>query len=249
MLRLLYRLLIQRIHENQEMRRVRSLDTSGAVLSKAVFDGPKRNIAIAILLAVITILYLGYRFNVDLPVPNPDTEMANLEIIVKSIQNHPVVIYLDIERYSAPMDTQTAPSDVTKIIIENNQFKPTFQLASAGSTVEFVNQDEILHNAHVIDGNDTVFNVATPLQRIAVRKTLTATGMLEVRCDLHPQMRSWLFVPTNSHYAIVNKKASRLFWKNIEPGKYNIRVWKAGEHIHQQPVHLKAREKRSVVIL
>ena len=168
-------------------------------------------------------------------------------MIVKSIQDHPIVIYLDIEQRYVPINAGNVSSNLTKIIIENNQFKPTFQLVGAGSAIGFVNRDKVLHNAHVIDGKDTVFNVATPLQRIAVRKTLTATGMLEARCDLHPQMRSWLFVPANSHYAIVNVQPDRLLWKNIEPGKYSIRVWKAGNHIHQQLVHLKAREK-SVLI-
>ena len=58
MWQLLYRLLIQRINENRELRRNRSLNTFGVVPSKPIFGRLKRNIAISVLLVALTMLYL-----------------------------------------------------------------------------------------------------------------------------------------------------------------------------------------------
>ena len=55
--------------------------------------------------------------------------------------------------------------NVSRILIKNNQFIPTLQILPAGSTLEIENQDSFLHNAHVTDGENTVFNVAHAIEK------------------------------------------------------------------------------------
>ena len=108
-----------------------------------------------------------------------------------------------------PVLCEVPESDnVNRIVIRNNQFSPKFQLIPVGSTVEIINEDSILHNTHIDDGHNTVFNVATPLKSVIVRKALTVTDLLNVRCDLHPNMYGWAFVPPSPHFAVVQESES-----------------------------------------
>lgn len=246
MLRLLYRLIVQRINENRLARLSRKRIQSESQPPANRFKRKGLVLTAAVTAIALLALAAGYKFRLGMPLLDRDLDNARVEIEFRTSDVHPAVIYL--ERLPAPLAPVPESQNIVQIAIENNQFIPRFQLVPAGSAIEIINRDEILHNAHVIEGDDTVFNVATPLKRVTVRKTLTATGMLDIRCDLHPSMRGWIFVPPNPYFAVVNQSET-IRWSGIRPGAFRLSVWQSGEFTRQLPIELKSGERRVIELL
>ena len=221
MFRLIYRLIIQRF---QEYKRKRS-DIKASRIRKATSSSNtahRKWILVGLLILVSALSTFIYRWQVGLPLLEPNRDSARLQIRIDSIDMPPMVLYLE---QWPPVLSEVPESDhVSRIVIRDSQFSPRFQLIPTGSTVEIINEDPILHNTHIDDGHNTVFNVATPLQSVIVRKTLTATGLLNVRCDLHPNMYGWAFVPPSPHFAIV-QESEAIEWVDITPGTYRLIIW------------------------
>ena len=242
MLRLLYRLIVQRVKEYQLKKS--SLRQNSSSTKQFVTKSVKLRWIFAsgiVLVALASLVF--YRFQFGLPLLSPNPNQAQLEIRVDSVANAPTVVFL--ERTPPPLTPVPENSNVSQITIQNSQFTPAFQLITAGSTIEILNNDPILHNTHIIDGDDTVFNVATPLKSITVRKTMTATGMLFVRCDLHPFMHSWIFVPPNPYYVVVNNSGT-VVWADISPGTYLLQKWEAGKITRSLQIHLSPGEEKVI---
>ncbi len=219
---LLYRLIVQRVQEYKAKRRARK-DTRVTIRKRQFKIGRRRWIFAGVFFAACSIVItLAYRWQLDLPILNTSRDTVQLDIEVAAVKSTPLVLYL--EKWPQALAPVAENDNVSKIVIRENQFVPRFQIIAAGSTVEILNEDPILHNTHLDDGHNTVFNVATPLRSITVRKTLTATGILNVRCDLHPTMYGWAFVPPSAHYAVMQEPGT-VSWADILPGDYRLVVW------------------------
>lgn len=246
MLRLLYRLMVQRAKQARA-RRHALRQSQARQKQPAVRARRSRKLVISTVIVVVLGLFvLVFHSHFEISTPTTDPNRAQMEIRLDSIKVAPVLIYL--EQSYPPLTPVPENDDISQIIIEDNQFIPTFQIISPGSTIEIENRDDILHNTHVIDGDDTVFNVATPLKSVTVRKIIKSTGMLTVRCDLHPFMHAWMFVPSNPFYELVREPKS-IRWTDIAPGEYRLRIWEAGTFRQEISVTLAASKRKSVRVL
>jgi hypothetical protein len=114
--------------------------------------------------------------------------------------------------------------DTVRITSIDSSFQPVFQVAPIAASIDVGNQDPIPHNTHVFDGRRTLFNVAVPLSGVRVHKVLGRPGIFEVRCDFHPWMRAWLFVPSGPHHTVVWAPGVAAL-RDIPPGTYRLHVW------------------------
>src|SRR5262245_13941577 len=80
-------------------------------------------------------------------------------------------------------------------------YGPHVMTLAAGSNLEIVNNDPILHNVHArqatADGLQTVFNIAQPVrgQRTTVEAPLDKPGIIALTCeDGHPWMTAYILV-------------------------------------------------------
>lgn len=103
-------------------------------------------------------------------------------------------------------------------------FVPRVVVVPAGGTVEFLNNDRLLHNLHSKDPTaNPVFNRTQPRGRtipIAFRKP----EIIRVECDLHPWMRAWVVVAEHPFYAVTDEHGEFVLG-NVPPGRYTLRVW------------------------
>ncbi len=234
MFRLIYRLIIQRVQEYKAKRSaIKRSRSQNAVSSPGVAQ--RKWALIGFLILVSALLPYLYRWQDGLPLLESNRDRAHLQFSIDSIDTPPMVLYL--EQWPPVLSEVPESDNVSRIVIQNSQFLPRFQIIPAGSTVEIINEDSILHNTHIDDGHNTVFNVATPLKSVIVRKTLTATGLLNVRCDLHPGMYGWAFVPPSPHFAIV-REAKIIQWDNIVPGSYRLIVWQPEQISRHRTIEL-----------
>ncbi len=150
---------------------------------------------------------------------------AELHLQVLSSTNWPLVIYLQADDLSLPANLSGVLQH-GRIESVGTHFLPPFQILAPASTLEIINNDVIPHNTHVFNRGDTIFNVATPLPGKSISKTLTGSGIFSVRCDLHPSMQTWLFVPPNDYYAVLDEPGTVSF-KELPAGDYVVHLWHA----------------------
>jgi plastocyanin len=103
-------------------------------------------------------------------------------------------------------------------------FAPHVLAASLGQTLEIVNTDPILHDAHARIGPRTLFNRAI-MHGKTVREPLRDIGLIHINCNVrHSWMHAWLYVADNPYLAITDRDG-RFRIDGIPPGQYTLTVW------------------------
>ena len=230
-LRLLYRLLLQRLD-----RGAGAGPAESAAIARAAsgFAPSFANPAAATMLVLGVVGLAVVVLSVLLPTSprNADGALADLSLSIPVVAATPLVVYLQGSGLVAPQ-SDPDPSPPPRIRSVDGRFLPEFQVVPPASTLEMVNSDTVAHNTHVFSRGETVFNVALPLQGVTVRKTLAGDGIFDVRCDMHPWMRAWVFVSPSRHYAVVDRPTTVRF-TGIAPGEYVLHDWQPGrpENVH-----------------
>jgi len=108
----------------------------------------------------------------------------------------------------------------------NLQFGPKVLVVQVGSTVEFPNNDRVFHNVFSFkDGKR--FDLG--LYPIGSRKLVQfeKAGVSRLFCNIHPQMAAYV-VAVDSSYFAVSREDGSFTLKNVPPGTYTYRAWRAG---------------------
>ena len=111
-----------------------------------------------------------------------------------------VVVWLQ-----TPPSGTTWPNAPVKVEMDQNGcvFVPHVVLVPAGGTVEFLNSDRLLHNLHSAGRENPTFNRTQPRGRV-IPVTFSKPEFIQVNCDLHSWMRSWVVVADHPFYALSN---------------------------------------------
>jgi plastocyanin len=155
------------------------------------------------------------------PASPPATPAANSHRVVGAIQPAPkeglVVVTLE------PRPAKTAPPGSTPSMDQYGQtFVPAMLFVRTGHPVDFLNNDDVLHNVRVRNNatREAAFNVAIPVGEKYVYR-FEADGLYEVGCDIHPSM-SAVVVSTSTPFTAVADRDGRFAFENVEPGSYVV---------------------------
>jgi plastocyanin len=114
------------------------------------------------------------------------------------------------------------PLEKVTIAQEGCRYKPHVAAAMAGQPVEFLDNDDTLHNIHPMPKNNQEWNQSQMPSGGAFAKTFTAPEiMIPVKCNQHPWMKMYLNVLSNPFFAVTGKDGSFEF-KGLPPGTYTI---------------------------
>src|SRR5439155_18407932 len=86
------------------------------------------------------------------------------------------------------------------------------------------NSDPILHNIQFFQGEDSVFNIAQPVQGQVNKRKLDKTGTIYVECAVHGWMQGNVVVVDNPYYAVTDENG-KFSITDLPPGKYRVRIW------------------------
>ncbi|MES4785869.1 MAG: hypothetical protein C4294_08690 [Nitrospiraceae bacterium] len=131
------------------------------------------------------------------------------------------------------------PQDQT-IIIESRgcRFVPRVNATVIDSLVVIQSTDPIMHSTHIRKNSrfgDTILNVLQLPGSKGVRKRLTTSGVLDVRCDIHPFMRASVHVFEHPYFSITDA-AGRFELTQVPPGTYRLRAWHETLGIREQAI-------------
>lgn len=113
-----------------------------------------------------------------------------------------------------------------KVVLDQKgcEYKPHVLGLIAGSTVEVLNPDGILHNVRSLSKSNSPFNIAQPKFKTSLTVQLDKPEIVPVRCDVHDWMSGWLFVSEHPYFSVTDDSGA-FSLKDVPPGSYTVEVW------------------------
>jgi plastocyanin len=148
-----------------------------------------------------------------------------------------VVIVQGVKRGKAmPAAAQNAEIDQNKC-----EYTPHVQVMAVNTEIALKNSDPILHNIQFFEGDNSLFNIAQPVQGQVNKKKLEKAGMIYVECAVHGWMQGQVAVVDNPYYAVTDQDG-KFSITDLPPGKYRVKIWHEylGESTQEVTVMAKA---------
>lgn len=117
------------------------------------------------------------------------------------------------------------PKPHTVMDQKNMTFVPHVLPVVAGTTVDFLNSDQVLHNVFTPEKCANKFNLGTwprgEVRSFKFEKTGCAPVVL---CNVHPEMEAFVVVLQNPYFAVTDKSGLFVI-RDVPEGKYTVKAW------------------------
>ncbi len=138
------------------------------------------------------------------------------------------------------------PSEIAVLHQKNCMYDPHVMALMTGQPFEVQNNDPTLHNVHPLPKHNRQWSNSQPAGSAALRETFTHTEFaMPVLCNVHPWMRSTVFVFDHPYFAITRREGT-FELKNLPPGTYTIEAWHESLGTEDQTVTIAPRESKTV---
>ncbi|MDD8019462.1 MAG: hypothetical protein PHP42_13900 [Bacteroidota bacterium] len=117
------------------------------------------------------------------------------------------------------------PKEHGKMDQKKLMFHPHVLPVLAGTTVDFLNDDDVLHNVYSPDQCAEKFNLGTwPKGQIRSYTYKNAGCAPVILCNVHPEMEAYVLVTETPYFAVSDKDGSYEI-KNVPAGKFTLKIW------------------------
>lgn len=133
--------------------------------------------------------------------------------------------------------------DQKKVTLDQNgcEYHPHVLAFSAGTPVEILNPDGILHNVHSYSKVNSPFNMAQPKFKKTLQVKIDKPEAVQVKCDVHAWMSGWLVATENPYFAVTDDSGNFKL-TDVPAGTYTVEVWHETLGKSTQKVTVKAKE-------
>lgn len=114
-----------------------------------------------------------------------------------------------------------------KMIMDQKHLKfiPEVLPILVGSTVTFMNNDNVLHNVFTPAGCAGSFNLGTwPKGQFKTHTFDNANCFIPILCNVHPDMQAWIVVLQNPYFVQTDSSGNYCI-KDIPKGTYTLKIW------------------------
>jgi plastocyanin len=137
-----------------------------------------------------------------------------------------------------------APKEHAKMDQKNLKFVPHVLPILSGTTVDFVNSDDVLHNVFSPDKCCVKFNLGSWPKGQSKSFTFSEPGCAAtLLCNVHPEMEGYVYVVETPYYAVSAADGSYDI-KDVPAGKYTLKIWH--EKLKGQEVTVQVPDKGNV---
>ncbi len=134
-----------------------------------------------------------------------------------------------------------APKEHPLIDQKGLKFHPHVLPVLAGTTIDFQNSDDVLHNVFSPDACADKMNLGTWPKGQRRSFTFKNPGCQAVLlCNVHPEMEAFVVVCETPYFAVTSDDGTYEI-KDVPPGKYTLKIWH--EKDKGQPVTVEVPEK------
>jgi plastocyanin/predicted small lipoprotein YifL len=152
-----------------------------------------------------------------------------------------VVVYVKEGLGDYSFDT---PKDPVVLNQKGCMYDPHIVALMTGQTFEVKNDDQTTHNIHPMPKDNRDWNKSQPPGATPIDETFgRAENAIPVKCNVHPWMKSYIFVFKNPYYAITPKDG-KFELKDLPPGTYTIEAWHEKYGTSDQTVTIGAKESK-----
>ena len=132
-----------------------------------------------------------------------------------------VVVYIEASRARAKPGKEV-------LVMKSKAFSPHVLAVSTGTTVEFPNEDPILHNVFSVSGEG--FDLGLYKRPKSGSRTFDKPGVYTLYCNIHPQMSATVVVRENPFFAKAQKDGAFRI-EGVPAGDYKVVAYhdRAGE--------------------
>jgi plastocyanin len=118
------------------------------------------------------------------------------------------------------------PAEVQNAQLEQNDcdYAPHLTVMAANSDIGILNNDPTLHNVQFFQGNDTLFNIAQPVQGQVNSTRVENTGFIDVECAVHGWMSASVVVVDNPYFAVTDENGEFSI-TDLPAGTYQVKIW------------------------
>ena len=131
--------------------------------------------------------------------------------------------------------TFPAPSEHAKVDQLNLVFHPRVLPVLAGTTVDFLNSDAVLHNVFSPDACADKFNLGTWPKGQTKSYTFKKECVASLLCKVHPEMEAFVVVVPTPYFALAKADGTYVL-TNVPDGTYTVKVWHPKLKGVQKPV-------------
>jgi plastocyanin len=139
-----------------------------------------------------------------------------------------------------PRIVRGKPAPTTNPVFDQKgcEYIPHVLAFMAGSTIEVLNSDGILHSIHTESRINPVADMAQPGFKKEIRVTIKKPEIIKVTCDAHNWMEGWWYATINPYFAVSDKEGHYKI-TGVPSGTYTLTLWHERLGMHVQPVVVK----------
>ncbi len=152
------------------------------------------------------------------------------------------VIYID----KIAGKTFEPPKEHALMDQKNLTFTPHVLPVLVGTTVDFLNSDDVLHNVFSPDQCTGKFNLGSWPKGQKKSFTFKEAGCTPtLLCNVHPEMEGYVVVVETPYYGVSEQDGSYTIG-NVPAGKYTLKIWH--EKLKGKDVAVEVPEKGNVTV-
>ncbi len=172
----------------------------------------------------LSVLFAGLLHFVLMPPPQvqADDGTGTIKGVVKTpwVKRYQALVFIDnVEGEFQP------PKEPVFMGQKNLVFKPHILPVVKGTTVDFTNDDNVVHNVFAPPGSAKLFNLGTYGMGVTKTETFNEPGEIPLLCNVHAEMAAFIIVLQNPYFALTTDKTGNFEIKDVPPGTYQIKVW------------------------
>lgn len=133
---------------------------------------------------------------------------------------------ISLKKKSNQANSYILKNDWRLITSKKCHFEPSVVGVSTNTNIVIANSDPILHVLQFTQKERLLFNIPLPPQNKIVKK-FGDTGLIHVKCVIHPFMDSYIAVLDSPLYTLSDSNG-HFYFSDIEPGKYLLSIWHRG---------------------
>lgn len=126
--------------------------------------------------------------------------------------------------YIATAPGQFPPQAPVQLDQRSLMFQPHVLPIVVGTTVNFLNGDDVQHNIFTPSATGDFFNLGTFPKGQSRSYTFTKMGKVDLLCNVHHEMKAYILVLQNPFFALTDN-AGNFRIDNVPPGSYQLKVW------------------------
>ena len=147
-----------------------------------------------------------------------------------------------------PAHAFTVPGEAVVLDQQRCRYVPRVLGVQVGQPLTIRNSDPLLHTVRADAHVNPRFNVATPLQGVAVTRTFRDVEvMVPVKCDMHPWMTAYIGVLDHPFYDVTGESGDFSI-KGLPQGTYMIEFWHERLGTQSTKVTVSAGESKKVAL-